>query len=213
MAKYMADISGDLIEVNALFAASVNYSTNDATTTARDNSADAKKIIQTDATGTIDEDLLPRRTILVGGTTGHAGMWARLGANGRFDISVMPEGVGAEVTVDACSEALSAGSFCNLHSGGIRLATNTSKDFDANGFTLAAFASGATATMYGVSNKNSALSGMTKGAKQFLGTAGGITSTAPTANNSFVQPLGRAESATAMVFASAMIGWTKVTTL
>lgn len=213
MAKYISDVNGDLTEINAWFEATNAYPTSDSVTTARDNTADAKKIIQTDASGTIDEDLLPRRTILVGGTTGHAGMWAKLGPNGRFDISVMPEGVGAEVTVDASTEAIAAGKFCNLHSGGIRLATNSSKDFDAVGFVLATFASGASTTMYGVSNKNSQLSGMTKGAKQFLGTAGGVTSTAPTSNNSFVQPLGRAESPTAMVFSSAMIGWTKVTTL
>jgi hypothetical protein len=208
--KYIADVTGRLTEVKALEVATNQYPGADGTTTARDNSTDAGKMVQTTAAGVIDEGLLPRRTIVVGGTTGHSGMWAKLDANGKWDISLMPVGVGAEVTIGVTSEIIGAGTFCNIASTGIRLADNSAAAKKAIGFCLASYASGATgATMYGVSSKNTALTGLTKGTEYYLGTNGAVTTTLPTANGFWVQPLGIAESTTEMVFSNAMFGWQK----
>lgn len=207
--KYIADVSGRLTEVKALEVATVQYPVPDGTTTARDNSTDSNKIVQTTTAGVIDEGLLPRRSIIVGGTTGHSGMWGKLDANGKFDISLMPVGVGAEVTVQATTEAVAAGNFCNIATGGIRLADNSTHSKKAIGFVLASFASAATATMYGISSKNTGLTGLTKGADYYLSTAGGVTTTPPTTNNSWVQMLGVAESTSELVFSNAIFGWIK----
>lgn len=213
MARFIADLNGKLIEVKPLSEATVPYATSDATTTARDNSVDANKMIELDSTGTIDKDFLPYRFITQGGSPGHAGMSAILDSNGKWDISLMPDGVGAEVSLLPAFEALSAGNFCNIFLdtgvGKARKADNSTSAKSAHGFVLAAFGSGATATIYGISNKNHQLSGLTIGADYWLGTGGGVSATSPTANNSWVQHLGVAETATRMVFSNVSLGWTK----
>lgn len=206
--KYIADVSGNLTEVKFIDASSgtVTYST---TTKTRSATGSTDKAVQTNTNGVIDETLLPKPTVTIGGTTAEEGKWAMLDPNGRWDISLMPVGIGAEVTIDVTLEAVAAGTFCTIASTGIRLADNSAAAKNAVGFVLSTFASAASATMYGISSKNTALSGLTKGTKYYLGTAGGTTATAPTTNNSFVQPLGIAESSTEMIFSNAMFGWIK----
>lgn len=211
MAKYFADLNGNMTEVQPLAAATVPYSTNDTVTTARDNSTDANKMIQLATDGTIDIDFLPFRFITQGGTPGHQGMSARLDAFGKWDMSLMPVGVGAEVTVKPAAEALVGGNFCNIYSAGIRKADATTNAKKAHGFCLVDFASAATATIYGISNKNVALAGLTQGQEYWLATTpGGVTATAPASTGNWVQQLGTAESATDMVFSNAVFGWTKI---
>ena len=211
MAKYFADLNGNMTEVQPLSEATVPYSTNDTITAARDNSGDANKMIQLAADGTIDIDFLPFRFITQGGTSGHQGMGARLDALGKWDISLMPIGVGAEVTVKPAAETLVGGNFCNIYSAGIRKADATTNAKKAHGFCIVGFASGATATIYGVSNKNTVLSGLTAGQEYWLSTTpGAITATAPSATGNWVQQLGTAESASDMVFSNAVFGWTKI---
>lgn len=201
MAKYISDVNGILTEILPLIQASIPYPTPDATTTARNNATDATKMIELTAAGVIHKDFLPYRFITVGGSAGHSGMSAILDSTGRWDISLMPVGIGAEVIIDTTTDTLSAGNFCNIHSGGIRLATNTSAPFHANGFVLSGFAASVTATMFGVSNINTVVSAA-KGSTYYLGTAGGIILAValPTANGNIVQRLGTAHSTSAMLF-------------
>lgn len=135
---------------------------------------------------------------------GDAGKIPALDSTGKLDISLMPTGVGAEVTVVATSENLSAGDFVNLHnSTGIkaRKADASSSTKWAVGFVLSGVTAPANATIYAVSNKNSGLSGRTVGAQQWLSTTpGGVTESAPSGSGQIVQYLGAAESATEMVF-------------
>ena len=211
MAKYFADLNGKMTEVKPLASATVAYSTNDTVTTARDNSGDAEKMIQLGADGTIDIDFLPFRFITQGGTSGHQGMSARLDNFGKWDISLMPDGVGAEVTVKVAAETLAAGNFCNIYSAGIRKADATTNAKNAHGFCSVGFAAAATATIYGISNKNKSLAGLTQGADYWLSTTpGGVTPTAPNAAGNWVQQLGVAESNTDLVFSNSVFGWTKL---
>ena len=170
MAKYLADSSGKLTEVQPI------------TTSA--GVADASKIAQTDSTG-------------------------------RFDISLMPVGIGAEVSVLASFENLTAGNFCNIFSDSgtpkARKADATTNAKPAHGFVLSNVTAPANATVYGISGKNTALSSLTIGADYWLATtAGGVTATAPSSAGNWVQELGTAESATEMVFSNVKHGWTKV---
>lgn len=135
---------------------------------------------------------------------GDAGKIPALDSNGKLDITLMPAGIAAEVSIIATSENLAAGDFVNLHnSTGIkaRKADASSSAKWAVGFVLAGVTAPANATIYAVSNKNTQLSGRTVGALQYLSTTpGGVTETAPSAAGNVVQCLGCAESATEMVF-------------
>lgn len=138
---------------------------------------------------------------------GDASKIAQTDSTGRFDISLMPVGVGQEVTVAASSENLTAGNWVNLYSNAgtcnVRKADATTNAKPCHGFVLANVTSPANATVYGISNKNTACSGLTVGSDYFLNTtAGGETATAPSATGNVVQLLGRSETSTAMVLVS-----------
>lgn len=221
MAKYIADVSGNLTEVLPLNEPSYPggfYPVADATTTGRTSTGtDANKMIELDAAGLIHKSFLPYRFITVGGTTGHAGMAAVLDGTGKWHMSLMPVGVGAEVVIGNASEALAAGNLCNIHAVAtalaLRKASATAVATNANGFVLASFASGASSTMYGVSNEITGLSGLTIGAQYYLSsTAGGIATTAPTGDNHIVQRIGRAHSVSAIIFSNSEFLYVKKTT-
>lgn len=127
------------------------------------------------------------------------------GADGKWDISLMPVGVGAEVIVAPAFEDLAAGNFVNKFlSGGvikIRKADATTSGKPADGFVLDNVVAPANATVYGLSNLNTAVAGLTIGAKYYLSTTpGGITTTPPAASGNFSQQVGTANKATEIVF-------------
>ena len=208
MAKYIADVSGVLTEIlpiNIPSSAAGKYggtdNPTDTTYTARSSTADANKIIELDANGLINKHFLPYRFITQAGTAASAGYSAILDGTGRWHMSLMPVGIGAEVVIDAATEALTGGAFCNIHAVGIRLAGNTGVSLHAHGFVLSSFALAATATMFGISNINTAVIAA-RGSTYYLGTAGGIVlaGALPTANSSIVQRLGTAHSGTELLF-------------
>ena len=127
---------------------------------------DAGKIIKTDSSGLIDPTFLP--------STG--------------DISL------------EASEALSAGDYVNIFDDSgtakMRLADN-SNGRTADGYVLSAVSAAATGVIKSLhTGVNSALSGLTVGSRYFLGTAGGVVTSAPTGSGDTVQCLGVAKSAT-----------------
>jgi hypothetical protein len=136
-----------------------------------------------------------------------AGKILALGADGRLHESVMPPGIGAATQLLPASEALSAGQFVNIWSDAgtakVRLADNNNGR-PADGYVLEAVAPAANATVYPLDGTNAQLSGLTPGARYFLGTAGGVTATAldePDAANAnkISQYLGKAKSATELI--------------
>ena len=135
-----------------------------------------------------------------------AGKMVATDSTGRLDSSVLPVGIGAETDTITASEALSAGDFVNLwNSSGVkaRKADGSTSGKTAHGFVLAAVASGASATVYRVSQINTQLTGMTPGATQYLSnvTPGGHMEAYPTASGQTNQILGVAKSATELIFA------------
>lgn len=133
----------------------------------------------------------------IGAGTGSAGV----------DATTAP--IGAPRTIQASAD-LAAGAFVNIwsSSGAIRVrpadATDDSKP--ADGFVLAPVTSGDPATVYGLGAQNTQLSGLTPGTEYFLDTsgAGGVTSPAP--SSGLQQSLGKADSATALIFTPQIIG-------
>jgi len=126
-------------------------------------------------------------------------------SSGRLDVSWMPVGVGPEVIVCATTENLTAGHFVNLFlSGGVikaRKADATTNAKPAHGFTLVGVTSPANATVYLLSNTNTALTGLTIGSDYYLDTtAGGVTTTPPSSAGNIVQFLGVATLTTELPF-------------
>lgn len=134
---------------------------------------------------------------------GDAGKIPALDGSGRLDTSVLPAGVGQNVSLIVASEALTAGDWINIYNNAgtinVRKADN-SNSRRAHGFVRANVSSAATATVYGTGELNDQLTGLTLGAEYFLDTAGAETSTVPTASGSLVQGLGVAETTSAIRF-------------
>ena len=135
---------------------------------------------------------------------GDAGKIPALDDTGRFDISMMPVGITAEVATCLASENLADGDFIDLFlSSGVlkaRKADATASGKEADGFVLAAVTSGNSSTVY-LEGNNTHRTGMTIGARQYLYTAaGGVTETPPSSSGNVVQLLGIALSATEMTF-------------
>jgi hypothetical protein len=131
---------------------------------------------------------------------------AALGADGKFHISLMPVGVGQEVRVVEAFEDLTAGNFVNIFlSGGVakaRKADATTSGKPAHGFVLSNVTAPADATIFGLSNTNTALAGLTIGSVYYLSTTPGGVMVAPGPVGSGVrsQELGIASLTTEMVF-------------
>lgn len=145
--------------------------------------------------------------IVTSAGAGNDGDIVVLDSTGRFDVSVMPVGIAAEVTVLASFENLTAGDFVNIFndSGTIkaRKADATTNAKPADGFVIAGVTAPASATVYRISQTNTALTGLTIGLEYFLSTTpGAVTTTAPSATGNIVQLLGKAAATTSLVFDS-----------
>lgn len=128
-------------------------------------------------------------------------------ATGRLDVSMMPVGIAAEVTICPASENLAIGNWVNLYNNAsalnARKADATSDAKPCDGFVLANVTAPANATVYRLSQTNTGESGLTVAAQYWLATtAGTITTTAPSTAGNIQQPIGKAGSATSIVFDS-----------
>lgn len=140
---------------------------------------------------------------------GDGGKIVALQDDGTLSPTMFPAGIGATTVSAPTSENLTAGNFVNLYNNGgtltVRKADATTNTKPAHGFVLANSTSPASATVYMLGQKNTALSGMTIGADQYLNTtAGGVTATPPSTAGNVVQRLGTALSATELVFDNAL---------
>lgn len=131
-----------------------------------------------------------------------AGKIVALDSNGQIAPSML--GTTESLTLTA-SENLAAGDFVNFWDDSsvlkMRKATNTGIATRADGYVKAGVTSGATGTVYRDNGLLTGLSGLTIGARYFLGTAGAITTTIPSAAASIVQYLGTAQTTSAILVA------------
>jgi len=134
---------------------------------------------------------------------GNAGDIVALDDTGKIDATMMPVGIGADTKVIQASEALAAGDFVNVHnasgSARVRKADATTAGKEADGFVLAAFASGANATVY-FEGTNTQVSGAVPGPVFLQTTAGQSGAAVPATAGNVVQRLGVAVSATEINF-------------
>jgi len=150
-----------------------------------------------------------KATIQSSAGVGDAGKIGALDATGRFDISMMPVGLGPEADSITAGENLAAGDFVNIYSDSgaakCRKADGSTSGKEAKGFVLAVATTGNPATVYRISQLNNQKTGMTPGAKQYLSASvpGGTQESVPTGTGQTLQLLGIAKSATEVVFAPA----------
>ena len=83
----------------------------------------------------------------------------------------------------------------------MRKANATTEGYEADGYVTANVSSAAAATVYGRNTVIAGLSGLTVNARYFLSTTGGgMTTTPPAAAGNVVQYIGKALSATELLF-------------
>lgn len=135
---------------------------------------------------------------------GDAGKIVALNSAGQVDQSMMPTGIGPDTSSIVASEALAAGDYVNIFNDAgtpkVRKADATTVGKEADGFVLSAVSAAAIALVYHEGG-NTAVTGLTVGSRYYLSTtAGAGVVTAPSATGNVVQFLGRAVSATKLVF-------------
>lgn len=118
---------------------------------------------------------------VVSGGAGNSGDIIALDSSGRIDISVLPVGVGPDVSSILASEALNSGDYVNIYDNAgtpnVRKADATN-DRPAHGFVRDAFSAASNAIVY-FEGPNDDRSGLTPGSRYYLAAAGSITSTPP----------------------------------
>jgi hypothetical protein len=154
-----------------------------------------RKVIQLSSTGAMSE--YSGKASSAG--AGDAGEFPILDGAGKLDITMMPNGVGADSITATAAESLAAGDFVYITAGGtVMKADATTFAKRAMGYVLSSVSNGASATVY-FDESNSALSGLTPGGMYYLSaTAGAATLTAPIVSGQYVQELGIATSATSL---------------
>lgn len=135
-----------------------------------------------------------------------AGKIPALDGSGKIDMTMMPTGIGADTSVIASSENLSAGDVINIwDSAGtpkVRKADASVAGKEAHGFVLTGVTSPANATVY-FEGSNTQMTGLIAGPQYLSATTPGKTqSAAPSAAGQVVQVVGFATSATSMNFQS-----------
>jgi|SRR5579872_550232 len=97
--------------------------------------------------------------------------------------------------------AISAGNLVYIDSSGdIQLADNTSTSKQATGFAPSAISSSASGQVVLFIGTITGLTSLTTGSQYYLGTAGGITPTAPSSSGDLIQTVGFASSSTVLQF-------------
>lgn len=142
-----------------------------------------------------------------------AGKIVALDTTGKLDITMMPTGVTAEAKSITASEALSSGDLINLWNDSgtskMRKADATTAGKEADGYVKDAVLSGASGTAF-FDGINSGVSGLTIDTIYFLSTtAGGVTSTAPSASGNVVQEIGKTTATGELIFRILGRGWVK----
>lgn len=135
---------------------------------------------------------------VVSAGAGDAGELLALDSSGRIDVSVLPVGVGPDVSVIEASENLIAGDYVNIHnsSGEKARKADATNDRPAHGFVREAVSSGQQAVVY-FEGPNDDKSALTVGSRYYLAASGGVTSTAPSSPTYVISQLvGIAVSAT-----------------
>lgn len=161
---------------------------------------DAGKLVALNSAGFVDPTMTTIAGTLAAGT--NVSVTGTGTTASPYTISSTASGGVTTVTATA-SATISAGMLVNFYNNAgaldARPADNSAAGSEANGFATAGVTNGASGT-FTLGGIITGLSGLTIGATYFLGTVGGITTTAPTAAGTNLQVVGKAISATQLEF-------------
>lgn len=133
----------------------------------------------------------------------NAGDIPALDDNGRLDGSVMPSGFGADVVTAAATEAITAPALVNLYLAGgvlsVRNADKTAEGKEANGFVTSSISSGSSGQV-SLSGNLTGLTGLTVGARYYLGTVGSPSASPASGAGAVDQYVGKSTSPTTIAF-------------
>lgn len=139
-------------------------------------------------------------------TTGGAGNANRIistAANGYIDPSILPSTSSMSESVTATA-AISANTAVNVYYAGsvksVRPADNTAAGSEANAWASAAITNGAVGTVIVGQQIVTGMTGLIQDTKYYLGTAGTLVTTPPTASGNVVQAVGVALTTTEFFF-------------
>jgi hypothetical protein len=153
------------------------------------------QFLTTNPTGGTDLKLVTPLQTSAG--SGSAGKIPALNSAGQIDNTMLPS---ADVVSLPATEAIAAGALINIWSSSgvasIRNADNTSAAKMAHGWSASAITSGSSGNVNVGDGQNSSVSALTIGTTYYLGTAGAVVSTPPSAGGTVVQRVGVAQSAT-----------------
>ena len=133
---------------------------------------------------------------------GDATKMVQLNGAGKFDISLLPDGVGDDASTFVATGAIAAGDIINIMADGtVQKADAGTNNFEGWGFAPSAITDTSTGNIL-FDGTISGLSGLTPGAIYYMdaSTPGGITLTAPSGSGEIIQKIGRATSATTLSF-------------
>lgn len=154
-----------------------------------------RKLIQVASTGVQSE----YAGLNASAGAGSSGDFIIAGADGKMDITFLPNGVAADASTLIAGEALAAGDFVYISAAGAALkADATTPAKAARGYVLASVLNAGSATVF-YDETNSGLSALVPGSTYYLSaTAGGVTLVPPTTAGQIVQEVGFAISATSL---------------
>lgn len=132
---------------------------------------------------------------------GSAGDIPALDGTGKFDISLMPTGIGADTVAATASENLAAGDLVNLHGASLVRKADGANNRRAHGFVISSVLSGAQALVY-CEGSITGLTGITVGDPYYLSAtvAGQATATPPNVAGNISQEIGIGASSTSISF-------------
>ena len=161
----------------------------------------ASKYLELTSSGTAEKEAL-----VTSAGAADGGKIVALNSAGKVDETMMPDGIGADTTIAVAYENLAASNLVNLFNDGGTLKArkaDASGGFakQADGFVKTSFATGASATVYN-DGTVTGLTGLTVGAKYYLSgsAAGSVSATPPTTAAYISQYVGKAKSATELIF-------------
>lgn len=136
-----------------------------------------------------------------------AGKGVALDSTGKIDLTMMPVGIGPDVSVLEVTDSVAAGDFVSIwQETGVakaRLADASSIGKQADGFVESAFTAGQVATIFHT-GINGNLAALDQGVEYYLSTTPGkVTDVVPQAPGNSVQRIGKSISATELVYEAA----------
>lgn len=129
------------------------------------------------------------------------------GADGKVDLTLLPDGIGDDAVLYPASENLSAGNLVNVWDDAgtfkVRKADATTNGKPCHGFVKGAATSGTQVKVF-FDGSITGVSGVTAGDLFLSTTAGGFTATPPATTGNIVQKIGFGMNATTISFEAGM---------